>query len=154
MRKRKCSSSYSHFKPWIYRLFWGFFWWCFASLCILWMNYLELILWIKEPGSVVPLCSLVCILWLGLIVHLDSARTKTSRSVSWCQLWVESEETESGEWCKNSLVKWWWESGIWSLPQIAPLERYLFYICLRLFSWFQRICPCCFDEGAPLAVQP
>lgn len=108
MRKKKCNSSvnYSHFECW--RFF-------FLVFC-LFVHIVNELLRVCTLNNGAKLCGEVpccwCILWFGL-VHLDSARHKTSRRVSWCQLWVESEETESGEWCKNSLVKWWW--GEWNL---------------------------------------
>lgn len=159
---KKCNSSvnYSYFKPWryiyvyVYILSSFFFFWCFASFCILWMNYLELIPWImgaKFCGSIMfPCCW--CILWFGLIVHLDSARTKTSRRVSWCQLWVESGETESGEWCKNSLVKWWW--GEWNLEPASnsPTGKIFVLYLSQVFLLIPGNLPSFFWTS--LAVQP
>lgn len=89
------------------------------------MSYIEFITWIMEPVCVEQFLCCWCILWFGLIVHLGSARHKTSRRVSWCQLWMK---TESGEWSKNSLVKWWW--GEWNLDPASnsPTRKRFLYL--------------------------
>lgn len=59
-------------------------------------------------GEGVPLLLVHPVIW----PHSAPAQMQ-NRRFSWCQFWVQTEETESGEWCKNCLVKWQW--GKWNL---------------------------------------
>lgn len=115
-----CNSSvnYSLFKPWIYiqhlslvfclfvhivnELLWD-------SILNNWPGHLNQVVWRSShvAGDLASFCTLIV---------ADTKPPEGSVGVSCgCRL-----RRQSGEWCENCQVKWWWRE--W--PQIAPLGRY------------------------------